>query len=508
MKNYLRNNWLILSILIIGGLVRIYRLNEIPGEIWGDVVVGMEFMEKVLRGQSPFYFVLGNGPFYFYFTSLLTFLTGFNFLTLKFASAFFGTLLIIGGYLLAKELFNKEIGLLTAFLLAVSKWPLIFSRWGLMNILVPTIISFIFYFLVRISKIGVSKDLIFIALLTSIGLYTYPAFIIVPPTVVFIYFLLMVGKRIKYNKNNIKYYLFASAIFITLSIPFLLKFGDFGFSQGKSYIGSKFFVSDGKVADNFVRRLGDNLFKHLIMFNYRGDVVFRVNPTKTPQLDFISGVFLIAGLFYLLVKNKNYVLKLVLLVPLILFQLPSALVINFPMDVPNSTRSIGVLPFLYIIVALGLHYLIKRIIPFPKYIILCNVLLLFLIFIINFKQVFVDYPNGLPDKNVPFGRIIAEKIDTLSDDIIPLVYSCCWGSWGQPESGGIKYALKNTRDVVFIPSNVEPCQYLFQTNKYYLFLDPRYEFFIKYGELCGQKINQEKIISKYKDIVYIGVWNY
>ncbi len=509
MKKYITiliKNWLIITIIFVGIFLRFYRLDEIPAEIWGDIVVGMDFMTSVLRGEWPFYFILGNGPLYFYVASFSSLLLGFNFLTLKITSAFFGIVLIIGGYMFAKEVFNKEIGLITAFLLAVSKWPVIHSRWGLMNILVPTIISFIFYLLVRVIKKGASKDLIIIVFLAGIGLYVYPAFIIVPPTVVFIYSLLLICRKVK--KISIKYYLISSVVFIVLSIPFLLKFSDFGFTKSDSYFGGKLFVTNGKLTDDFVKRLGDNLYKHLIMFNYRGDVVFRVNPANSPELDFISGIFMLVGLLYLIFSKVDFGKKLVILVPFVLFQAPSFLVINFPMDVPNSTRSIGILPFLYIIVSLGLYHSVKKFVASQKQLKLLLAIILFLIFLLNYKQVFMDYPEGLPDHNVPFGRMIAEKIDSLSYEVMPLVYSCCWGDWGQPEPGGIKYALKNARSIFFITNDADLCEFIVRSDKYYLFLDPRYEFFIKGGYLCNQKIRQEKVISKYGDVVYMGIWNY
>ena len=107
-------------------------------------------MTPILEGKFPFHYVLGNGPIFFYIASLFSLIVGFNFLALKVTSVVFGLLLVFGGYLFARELFNKEIALITAFLLAVSKWPVIYSRLGLMNIMIPTVISYIFYFLLLI----------------------------------------------------------------------------------------------------------------------------------------------------------------------------------------------------------------------------------------------------------------------------------------------------------------------------------------------------------------------
>jgi len=509
-RNILKNidNYLIYLIILLGLFLRLYKLDNIPAEIWGDIVEGMDFMTPILEGKFPFHYVLGNGPIFFYIASLFSLIVGFNFLALKVTSVVFGLLLVFGGYLFARELFNKEIALITAFLLAVSKWPVIYSRLGLMNIMIPTVISYIFYFLLKSINNKNPTFLLYCSLLLGLGLYIYPAFIIVPPVFFLTLIIFALNKDFKKILPIKKYLMVSLIVFFLLSTPFILSFDKFGFGDTNSYFGSKFLVASGTLAPDFINRFYSNIVKHLLMFNYKGDACFRINPTNSPQLDLVSGIFFIVGIIYLLFSNIECKKKFLLFIPLIAFQLPSLLVLNVPTDVPSATRSIGIIPFLYVIIALGINFIIGKADLIQKNKKLFLTIIFSCITILNIKQVFVDYSKGLPHKNTPFGRIIADKIDGLTYGIQPYVYSCCWGDWGQPEPGGITYALKRTRDINFIPRGENLCLYLPDDTDYYLILDPNYKHLLKDGLLCGFKIDHEEVVSKYNDVVFIGVWNY
>ena len=125
------------------------------------------------------------------------------------------------------------------------------------------------------------------------------------------------------------------------------------------------------------------------------------------------------------------------------------LVVNSPFDVPSATRSIGILPFVYILIAYGFDSVMRLI--KTKSIKLIAILFLVAIFILNFNQVFIEYPRGLPNQNVPFDKIIALEIDKLPRNISVYVIGCCWGEWGQPDTRAIKYRLNHARKYKYPP---------------------------------------------------------
>jgi hypothetical protein len=75
---------------------------------------------------------------------------------------------------------------------------------------------------------------------------------------------------------------------------------------------------------------------------------------------------------------------------------------------------------------------------------------------INAYRTFVLYPDGLPNHNAPFGRIVAEYIDAQLPDTNAYVLGSRWGEWEQPYQQGITYALRVPRQVHFIDPQMPP----------------------------------------------------
>lgn len=437
-------------IIFLGTILRLYQLDSLPAEMWGDIIEGYKFTKEILAGNWPLYFVLGNGPLYFYFAAFLSMFFGLSFFTLKLTSIVVGIILIIGTYLFTKELFNRKIALITAYLLAVSKWPLIYSKLGNMNILVVAFIAFIFYFLVKAIKNGNTIDFILVGFLAGIGLYNYPAFLAVPATLMIIFIHIFIFNR-KIIRRNIIRIVMSIVIFTIVSLPFLKLLPQLGFTDRHSYFGSKLLTSNGRLSDNFILQLFTNAVNSLSMFHIKGDVTFRVNPNSEPHVDKISGIFLMIGIYFVLFKEKLRQNIIYIILPFFTLQLPAILVVSFPREVPSATRSIGILPFLYILIAVGIYCLWDNLhLKLARFLVIIAILL---ILVLNFKSVFIDYPEGLPNRNTPFGKIIAYKIDQLPSETKIYIIGCCWGDKGQPEPNGIRFRLKTKRVLNFIAAD-------------------------------------------------------
>lgn len=135
-------------IVVLGFFLRLYRLDSLPAEIWGDVNEHFKLAKRILAGNLTFNFWAGDGPIFQYLVALVSKFIGLSFYTIKLTSALIGTVLIIANYFLGREYFkSKRVGYLTGFLTAVSFWTLTFSRQGKPYILIPvfTSLSFLFY---------------------------------------------------------------------------------------------------------------------------------------------------------------------------------------------------------------------------------------------------------------------------------------------------------------------------------------------------------------------------
>jgi 4-amino-4-deoxy-L-arabinose transferase-like glycosyltransferase len=114
-------------VIVIAIFVRFYRLGEIPSSLYWDEVsaVYTPYLYQIgeitlpVRGAMV-YFLTGNFFTYELFgaSSFFTRLPG----------VVFGVGLVFVVYLLAKEMFSRRVGLISALLVAISPWPIHFSR--------------------------------------------------------------------------------------------------------------------------------------------------------------------------------------------------------------------------------------------------------------------------------------------------------------------------------------------------------------------------------------------
>jgi len=467
---------LFLLVIFIGLVLRFYNLNNLPMEMYGDIVEGYKFTQEILTGKWPFYFVLGNGPLFFYFVAIIAKIFGLYFLTMKIASAIVGVGIIIITYCLGKELFGKETGLITAFLIAVSKWPLIFSRLGNMPILVPLFTSIIYLLFFKISKNPKNnKDWVMLGTFLGLGLYVYPAFFINPIAVFFLF--LSLGFHF-WKKNWAK--MFASLIFFLIfasKFYFLISGNLQGWVDSNSYFGGKIFVSQGKLAEDWPQKLKSNIVKTALMFNFiEADHSVRNNGSKQSALDFVSGVFLWLGLISGIWRKENRKNTVLVLLGTFLLMFPAILVLNVSSDVPSMCRTIGAIPLIFVLVGHGGSFFIKtlkRILIKPsgvwKVVFLLGILIIFL----NAKMYFKDYAFSLPNHNEGFPYLIAQYVDRLPDNTQIFMYKGGWAEWYQPDWRAVSYEFKTPKKYTHIEKGEFNCQFFdpLISPKYFI-LDP------------------------------------
>lgn len=451
--------YILIIILFLGLWIRLFRLDNLPGEMWGDVAELYEFITYILAGKWPWYYVLGNGPLFSYLAVPIALLFGLSFFSLKLTGVLIGTSIILVSFLIAKEIFNTKTALITGLLVSVSRWPLTFSRLGTMNILVPLFVGLSIYFLIRIMKNNNIKNWIWLAIVMGVGLYNYPAFsMIVPPSafIILLIFLVLKGNHAHNWKNS----LVSLFIFSLFTIPFVHMVTDKSgnWFSPSSYFAGKIVTNNGSLMDKWWMRLGGNIKSSLLMFNIKGDSTFRVNIPGEPHLDFFSGVFLIVGLLILLFKKQRF--KWIIIYFFFVLQIPQILVLNFPNEVPSATRSVGLFPMLYPIIAYGLCWILivckKLRIP-----IITTSLLIAIVGLIitrqNMEKYFFVYANGLPNHNVPYAKIIAKEIDKLPSNVTAYLTSCCWADWGQPDSKPIAFSLSDRQRKIEYTTHISQC---------------------------------------------------
>src|SRR5690606_22845031 len=101
--------------------------------------------------------------------------TGMSFLTLKLVSALEGLLLIPVLVLFGREVVDRETGLFTAALVAVSWWHVALSRLALRIVLTPLLFAPVLITLIRGVRTGSRRAWVWAGLWMGVGVYGYQA---------------------------------------------------------------------------------------------------------------------------------------------------------------------------------------------------------------------------------------------------------------------------------------------------------------------------------------------
>ena len=428
--------------------VRLYHLNGLPSATWGDLIEHYRLVKVVWAGELHFStWFGGDGPLYPLLAAEFTRLVGLSFLHLKLFSALIGTGMVVVTYLYAQSLFDRQVARVAGLVAGVSFWGVSYSRQGKPYIMVALLFGLLLYLLVK-------RRWIWAGLVIGLGTLVQASF---------------------WGALLLSFYRWQTALVAwLLSIPAFFKMTDV-FTPG-DYLGDK--VNFHLPVLELVRRLGINIFENIGAFFWRGDPGFRATIPNAPLLDPLSSLFFATGLVLVVwwvfkTGKRNYLSYI--LNPFIVVQIPSLMdVVNYRSN-PNSGRMIGVLPVVYLLVALGLVTIGRKI--DRRW--LRNGFYGFSLCVIaglNIWNYYVVYPRTLPDHNVPFAETISAYLNDSSPKIDHVVMvECCWGQEGQPEPDGIRFELQNPGRFAYIPQknfSINAVKLYAQTGPLLLILNP------------------------------------
>lgn len=429
--------------------VRLWNLDRMPGELYGDIAIVYEYMADIFAGAWPTYFVLSAGPLYHYLITPVVSVLGLTYLGLKVASVLVSLGVLAAVYLLARELLDERLALLALFVAGVSSWLLIFSRLGNSQILVPLLTSAAILFALRLARHGRQHDLIATAVVSALGLYTYPQTFILP-LVIFATLICLLWTGTAVRSRHLRDF---AIVTIICALPFAAIVAQNPANFVSGYIGGKI-----RPSGELLPVLLGNAGRALLALHLGGDRVFRSNPAALPHLDSLSSVLFLGGLiFWLLPERRRW--SPLILVPFVLLQLPSMLVLSNPAEVPSASRTLGVAPIAYLLVASGLWWLLHRGRRLRRPASLIVVCLLAAILYLNTWRYFKTYITGLPNQNLAHGRVIAQYIDRLPTGTKVYMVGCCWAEGGEPEPKSVRYATKRPAALVLLKETDATCAF-------------------------------------------------
>lgn len=132
---------LLLAVIGLAVFFRVYRLAQVPSEMFSDHAEKLLDVGDVLNGQTSIFFPRNTGreALQMYLTAAIAVLcgTGLSFMSLKIGTVLAGLLTLPYMYLLGKEVGNRWVGLLALFFAGIAYWPNVISRVGLRFPLYP-----------------------------------------------------------------------------------------------------------------------------------------------------------------------------------------------------------------------------------------------------------------------------------------------------------------------------------------------------------------------------------
>lgn len=380
--------WLLL-IFLVALFLRLYKLGSLPFNLHEDeILTGYVGRYILLNGKDlynnswPLLYFNKFGDYYIilpmYIKGFFTFIFGVNAFAVRFPTAVVGALAIIPVYFLATWLFkNKTIGLLSAFLLAITPWHIVMSRANAEGVLGATFLVAGIVLILKWIDQHKLKYLITSFLLFLLCYFIYHPFRMIIPLALLPLSFVFIG-----NKKNKQYFIttvlmttvfFAITLYISTTVWGSSRFQQtsiFSPLSGVSIKIQELIYAEGnnniltaKIFHNKIIGYGREFigqYFSYFSFNYLFLQGGRSLAYKVPEqgLFFISflGLALIAVFF--ISKNiksneKGTIARLLYVVYLLLISaLPSALTV---LDAPNVHRTVIMSLFFVIFFAYGLY---------------------------------------------------------------------------------------------------------------------------------------------------------
>lgn len=424
-KKYL-TIFLFVIILILGVLVRFYKLDKIPPSLnWDEVAAGYNAYTIANWGRDEYGKIMpivftsfkdDKHPVHIYITSIIVKIFGLSDYSVRSSSALIGVLTIIASYVFVWNVLKDEtISLFSSLFIAFSSYAIHYSRglWEANFALFFLMAGLaVFYYSVNEKVKLLPLSILFFGL----SFFSYhSAKIVVPPLVMLVF--LFNYKKIISSKKSMVISLFLATIFLSLVVvePRIL-----GFARASQNKFSKETINENGGLAKTIFKNYTNYFDYKYLF-VKGDQNPRASVKSIGQFYKIDLILFIIGLGYL-VKSRNKQFLTLLTLWLLLSPIPGAL---SSVSV-NATRTIFILGPILLISACGAGFLVNIIKnKYLKVGLILGLLLLYSLEVKNYlvyyfteysKKEAIEWQYGMKDmvmyvKNKPeYYRVYVDKV--------------------------------------------------------------------------------------------------
>ena len=302
--NFIKKNWKIISIVILGLFLRLYKYDQLfmygydqdlAGWVVKDIVI-----DKHLRliGQETSTQGIFIGGLFYYLQIPFYLLFKMDPIGVTFLGAILGVIYIAGIYLTLSKIFSKRVALISSLVYAVS-FAFIFNDREIVPTQPVIFWSFIlFYALAEIIKGKTKKGLLICAVLFSLVWHINFALILPLPLVV-------VALYLSHKKIKIKEVFLTLMVFVVLSTPLIY------FEYRHSFIETKALVTSLTTNQNDIVSGYDKVIRvyRILSKNFYSIFLPVINFLKNEYITVLFVVFYLF-LFFKRKEYKNYLLIL------------------------------------------------------------------------------------------------------------------------------------------------------------------------------------------------------
>lgn len=355
------------SILILALVLRLAYLADFPWGIWLDEAQNIIETKRILYepGHWPVFIAdrsqMAALPFYI-FAPFVRFFSD-NAFGLRLATSLIGVLSVLSVWVLARQFYGNTVAHCAAFLLAMMRWHLTFSRFGMAMIFTTFFIPLVIYFFITAVQERSSLRASIGGLLLGLGLQTYYAMVTLPLLLFIACLHLLVTKRIVWQSLKQVMIFFATAIGVYLPLGWYALHNWAQFTQRFAAVSS---VTPRSVIASYLGILPnsqevlhifhESLTRHLLMFHWIGDANGRHNLPPFPMLDPITGVLLLFGVLWVLVHLTDW-RSMIIAVWCVMGLSGGIFSVDF--EAPQAARTLSLTPALAILAAIPVAILLE-----------------------------------------------------------------------------------------------------------------------------------------------------
>jgi 4-amino-4-deoxy-L-arabinose transferase-like glycosyltransferase len=353
----LKRRLLLVSVLLLAFALRLVAIDKLPPGLSHDEAYNGITALQLLDGEWRIFFEINKGiePLIIYLEALAFYGLGVGPVQMRLVNIFFGMLTVVLVYPFATRLFNRQIALLAMAGLAISFWAIFTSRLSLRATLFPPLLLLTLYFFWRGLSPGPQSHpspLFFWGLsgvAAGITMYTYLSSRFVPLLVLALFGYQWLCGRITRQQwlGLLLHFLIWACLFAPLAAYYLENAESF--TRRSDQVSTLPYALDGDfgpMIKNTGRTLG--------MFTFQGDTTDRYNLNGRPIFDWGNGLLFYLGLGMIVWQALRAPLKAgpsVMLLGTLFFMLLPGFITD---DGPHFLRTIGAMPVVYILWAVGL----------------------------------------------------------------------------------------------------------------------------------------------------------